>query len=408
MRQDLRELLEPHEPEERSRLLLKHLEAGEEALDLQHADFANLKLPRARLVGADLRHAQLAGATLGMADLTGSVLEEADLQRADLAGAVLRGARLGSADLREALLDEADLTGASLRFARLEHSFLEHTILRGADLWGAQAAHAALIRADLQETLLHETDLTHADLSRADLRQATLDGSNFTHACMKETNLIGATLHSVNFRDANLQGAQLQGLDLTKCDLTHIWLSDAALEKTRLHEEQLGGAVGEELAKEYSMAQRAYLALERNFQLLGEPDASSWAYRRKRRMQKLAARKRGSYVLYVGDQLVEWVCDYGESVGRVLLSMLLVYVLFAALYGVTGSVMHVEGTRQTPTRSVLDLLVFSLLAMTTSGSPAVGLVPRNASVQLLTGLQALLGIFLTGLLGFVLGNRIRR
>jgi hypothetical protein len=46
--------------------------------------------------------------------------------------------------------------------------------------------------------------------------------------------------------------------------------------------------------------------------------------------------------------------------------------------------------------------------MTTSGSPVVGVEPRSEAVHLLTGFQASLGIALTGLLGFVLGNRIRR
>jgi hypothetical protein len=38
----------------------------------------------------------------------------------------------------------------------------------------------------------------------------------------------------------------------------------------------------------------------------------------------------------------------------------------------------------------------------------VALQPRNEEVHFLTGAQALLGIGLTGLLGFVFGNRIRR
>ena len=46
--------------------------------------------------------------------------------------------------------------------------------------------------------------------------------------------------------------------------------------------------------------------------------------------------------------------------------------------------------------------------MTTSGSPGVGLQPRDEYVYFLSGAQALLGISMTGLLGFVLGNRIRR
>ena len=54
-----------------------------------------------------------------------------------------------------------------------------------------------------------------------------------------------------------------------------------------------------------------------------------------------------------------------------------------------------------------ELAIFSLLVMTT-GSPEGGLQPRGDLTLLLMGVHAFLGIALTGLLGFVLGNRIRR
>ena len=66
------------------------------------------------------------------------------------------------------------------------------------------------------------------------------------------------------------------------------------------------------------------------------------------------------------------------------------------------------GIARIVTRDPKDLAIFSLLAMSTSGSPTVGLIPRNESVHFLTATEALLGIGLTGLLGFVLGNRVRR
>lgn len=409
----LKDRLSEFDLEERLQMLLDHLAAnGSQGIDLRSLNLANARLTGVQLSGADLRHAILSHAILASSDCSHAVLEEADLEGADLAGANLQEAKLGGANLSEALLDEANLSHASLRFAQLKESFLEHASLEGADLWGARMHGASLARAAMRGALLHEADLSGADLTRADLRDANLERANCEGATFNQADLRCANLQGVNFRNAKLQGTQLSDLDLTECEISHVWLSDAVLDNTKLHVEQINGVVGEELAAEYAQAQRAYHALERNFQQLGIPEAASWAYRRKRRMQKLDARKKGKHLAYVADQLVEWVCDYGESIGRVMLSMMAVYIGFALLYGVTGSVMHVEqtahGPHQVPTHSVLDLMVFSLLAMTTSGSPAVGLEPRSVSVHLLTGIQALFGIFLTGLLGFVLGNRIRR
>ena len=157
------------------------------------------------------------------------------------------------------------------------------------------------------------------------------------------------------------------------------------------------------------------------------PQGGSWAYLMRRRMQKTAAlaearsaiaeRRIGpalkGLATFVGDTLVEGMCNYGESVLRVFASIAVVYVGFIVIYGVSGGVNRVTplpggGQAAHMTRRLIDLAVFSLGAMTTSGAESSTLVTANLYVKLLTGLQALTGIFLTGLLGFVAGHRIRR
>ncbi len=46
--------------------------------------------------------------------------------------------------------------------------------------------------------------------------------------------------------------------------------------------------------------------------------------------------------------------------------------------------------------------------MTAPGNPPDYLLPRNELAYLLSGVQTVLSLFLTGLMGFVAGNRIRR
>ncbi len=96
---------------------------------------------------------------------------------------------------------------------------------------------------------------------------------------------------------------------------------------------------------------------------------------------------------------------------RVLGSLAVVYVVFTLIYILAGSVvreveMAGEAVRMI-TRHPAKVAVFSLLVMT-SGSPEGGLAPRGDPTLFLMGVQTFLGIALTGLLGFVLGNRIRR
>ena len=393
-------------------------------VDLRLADLRRASLRLANLRHADLREAVLQEAVLAEADLEAALLDHADLSRADLAGVNLRGADAGGATCAGAMLEDASLQEASLRFVDFTEAILVSADLQRADLWGATLEGADLEQANLCGATLNEANLHHADLLRANLGDAVLGGANLKGANLKGANLQGASVRAADFEGAILQEARLQDVDLSHSRITHVHISGAWLEKTRFRQNQLGGAIGEELTGQYENARLGYLALERNFDAIGDPDAASWAYRKKRRMQKLEARRRGgvavsqrkwrtaigSYSAYARDQLVEWVCDYGESIPRVLWTIFAVWMLFAFVYGATGSILLVgespDGVLKEITRAPLDAMVFSLLAMTTAESAT--LVPANMAVDFIRGIEALLGVALTGLLGFVVGNRIRR
>ena len=398
------------------------LSATSGGVDLKDADLSGADLAGADLSGADLRRANLAGAFLEQANLSGALLEEACLDGADLAGADLRFAQLSNASLSGALLEDAQCNEASMRFAALRGSVLEGADLRGADLWSADLERANLTRADARGVRLTEVNLKEADLSGADLREAWLCDCTLAGALMHDADLTDATLKRSDLRGADLREADCIGVDLTNCEIEGVRLSDCWLERTRLHVHQLNGTVGEERARDYAAAELAYSALERNFSGLNDRAGAVWAYLRRRRMQKLSARQRAhvhwsagrrahamrAYLKFVIDQLTEWLCDYGESVPRVLGSLAFLFLTFTALYAITGSVL-----RQAPdsengvTYNLLSVALFSFLSMT-SGAPSGVLSPRHDLALMLTGLHLFLGVALTGLLGFVLGNRIRR
>ena len=353
-------------------------------------------------------------------------LEGADLSRADLAGARLDGATLEKANLSGAMCEDTSFRGASLRFVNGRAGVFEGADFQSADLWGADLRETIFTGADLRGAVLKDVDFAEADLSGARFQDATIGPANFDAAVLTGADFRGAAVTKISLWRAVLTDAQLTGVALAGQPLDHACLAGSALEDTKLHADQLNGMVGEELAGDYGPAARAYQAMEKCFTATGDNEAMSWAYRKRRRMQKLAARRRGSdaacrgdwlaaargYLSYVSDTAAEWLCDYGESVPRVLGAMLTVYLGFTLAYVVSGSVVRVEematGPARVTTYGLTDAAIFSLMAMTTSGSPVVVLQPASERVHILTGTQALLGIALTGLLGFVLGNRIRR
>ncbi len=367
--------------------------------------------------------AVLPGASLRSANLAGVCLENANLAGADLADADLTGAVLGGANLSAALLEDADLRDAHLRFADLGMAALEGADLRGADLWGAKCREADLDKIDFRKAELEEADLRDVDARECDFREARLGLTDFRGADLKRSDFRGAVLRGTKFDGADLQLANLQDLDLSGCALTHVRLADARMDGTRLSPHQFGGALGEEAAGDYEAAVRGYRTLERNFAGQGDPDAASWAYRKRRRMAKRQAGREALRLMrgqsygvgfdsafqWLADWVVELVCDYGDSVPRVLMTYLVVVIGFGLGYAAGGAVERdAAGGGRAVTRTVDDMILYSLKAMIAPGEPPDGLHAAGYRVQLATMVQSSAGLFLIGLLGFVAGNRIRR
>ncbi|HVK10771.1 MAG TPA: pentapeptide repeat-containing protein [Gemmataceae bacterium] len=412
-------------PAERTALVL-NLIRDHGRLELPARDGRPAVLTGVQLGQVDLRHSDLRGAVLRGADLRGATLERADLAGADLAGADLCGAALGEANCRDAMLEDAKFRGAGARFADFTGAALEAADLGDADLWGAVFERAVLTRADLRGATLKEANLRAADLTRADLHGAVLGQSDLAGACLRGVDLQGAELGSSSFAGADLTDTRLERVDLSQCTITGVRLGGARLDRTRLRRDQLGGALGEETAGRFEEARLAYLALERNFGELGDPEAAAWAFGRKRRMEKRLAWERGAaawaagsygsaaagFGKYASDQAVEWLCDYGESVTRVLLAMFAVILLFTVVYGACDGVVRTTqtpaGPVTEPTRNPVDWVVFSMSAMSPTAKQPAGLLPRTAWVQLMASIQTFLGIALAGLVGFVFGNTARR
>ncbi len=423
-------------------LLLRSREESVVA-DLDSAEFANLDL-RAEAIRRDfgepdfawwdkpggrvrVTHAQLPGVSLRNANFAGVSLEQANFADADLADCKFAGVVLGSADLSNALLEDADLKGAHLRFAKLENAALEGSDLRGADLWGAKCKGADMDKIDFREAELEEADLRDTDARDCDFHCARLGLTDFRDADLRRSDFREAILRGTKFDGADLRLANLSRADLTSCTLKGVWLAETQLDHTRFDAAQLGWAIGEELALDWHGAAKGYRVLERNFTEVGDPEAASWAYRKRRQMAKhqegrlarqlLRARKplaalRPAYH-WASDWLVELVCGYGDSVSRVFGTYLVVFAVGATLYGATGAV-----ERERPsdtgepawatTRAPKDLALYSFKAIVAPGEAPAGLRAASDNVQLATLGQSALGVFLLGLLGFVAGNRIRR
>ncbi|AWN34576.1 pentapeptide repeat-containing protein [Methylobacterium radiodurans] len=395
-------------------------DAGWGGLALAGRDLTAAKLEAADLSGANLHRARLGGVVGRSARFDGANLEEADCTGADLSGAGFRAAVAGQVGFADAMLEDARFGEAAMRFANFRKALLDGADFSGADLWGANftgadADYTTFRRARLDEANLSDVNLTHSDFEGASLTKARLVGSRLRGANLSGVKLDGADLSGADFSDTSLVR-----LNLATCRLTHARFAGAFVTGTRMRVDQLGGAVGEEVAGVYEAAQASYLALEQNWRSIGSQDAASWAYKRGRRMGRMQAgvqaraawKARAPRALlqhgyrWVADRFVEWLCDYGESLSRIARAFAIVILVFGVLYGLTGG-MILEGEGRA-TYNPLDLMSYSALNMMTANPPEIGIKPTGRIANLLVGVQGAAGIILMGLFGFVLGNRLRR
>ena len=100
--------------------------------------------------------------------------------------------------------------------------------------------------------------------------------------------------------------------------------------------------------------------------------------------------------------LSDLTCGYGESLPKTLLTLFIVQICFTFGYLLTGSIIDAGGNTVT---DIQHVALFGLGAMTTT--EISGLQPASMAVEFAMTLHVMIGIALTGLLGFVLGNRIK-
>ena len=380
--------LEKATPEERANAALRLIE--------EHPEH-RLELP-----ARDGKHANLSSV-----DLSPPVLRE-KLEKLDAVSAPWWDADLQGANLKGANLREANLQGANLEHANLQEANLEHADVRRAYLGKADLQMSKLFLTDFRASDLNLAIFQGADVYKTDFEDADLSHANFQSAVLMDSNPTASTIEQA---ERGLEG---------------IYLFRAFLHRTELNKERLGEGIGEEHDRRWFEAKEAYLALNRDFEEIGRYDDAGWAYRKERQMEKLMALQRAkdkcrernwrkaaqSSAKAIGLQVVELICGYGESISRVLSTMAIVWILFALVYGLAAGVWGpweetaAERIRRT-TWNPIHLLAFSVGAMTTM-EPA-GLEARSCAImRILVPLEAFLGIALAGLLGFVIGNRIRR
>lgn len=213
---------------------------------------------------------------------------------------------------------------------------------------GAYLKDAVLVSVDW----FRDVSLVGADFTNADVKGVDFSDADLTLSTLTNISAIGA-----DFTDANIEGAILTNADLRRADLTGARLHETVL--TNVH---IGGgtnmgdvtfydrkAAPPDLIDQQPLEAAAWVY--RQLQAVYKENALPELARRSYFMEKDARRRlaweTSNYPTAIKQELSRWVMRYGESPYRVLFTSVVVIVVFAVLFPLTGGFRR----RRRPARS---------------------------------------------------------
>jgi hypothetical protein len=268
---------------------------------------------------------------------------------------------------------------------------------------------------------------------------------NFEDSFLPMSDWRGATVIGGTFARARLANAHLEGVDLSGVSeggLYGVQWSDAHLDRTRLRRDQLGEKLAQEVEAEsgrrvwatreepylefwlppeyrpdaFRIARDEYAIHKNNFASIGRYADSSWTYYKERMMERERLfwsfwiepyKRRRDLWAWILNWIEYSLTGYGERPWRAALASATTVLGFALLYArwdlVTFNATCQKGWE---CQEFFGYLLYSGAAFVALGSSVAHVNSRLGEV--VTILEAGMGIALFALLLFTLGNRISR
>jgi len=350
--------------------------------------------------------------------LTGTNLSDATLVRADLSKASIQGANLSNANIQGSDLSDAYILAANLSNADLWHTNLSDANLRDTDFSDANLTEANLSGADLVKTDLSDADLRGANLSDADLSEADLSGANLSGADLSGACVEHAVFHRTNFFDSNLTNSLPHG-----ATFTDVQINDDTVFRSEVHRKEdarwwqkgpflppqrcgydpaTSNENGESDTDQLGKAADTYQTFEKLARENARPTLESEMFVLRQDMQRKRHWHNDEYFNWAFARISRTIFKYGESLGRIVLSTLLIIVAYGAIYAQFDLILNSDGQF---VDNLVDSIYFSTLTFTTLGLGDFQPSSSSEFARALVTTQAALGAILIAIFVFVLGRR---
>jgi uncharacterized protein YjbI with pentapeptide repeats len=337
-------------------------------------------------------------------------------------------------DLAGMDLSSIDLSGLTIKnvifsnFHANKITNLTNANFKGCTIENARFSGAILSATNFRNCKFKWCDFRYIRCSQSTFQDSQFYGCDFYRANFEDYSIFeGAEMVGVSLFMANLQGAGIRKKNLGP----EILQEDLKLFK-EFHYHYMNVSeidIEDFLAKRHYEAMQIYRHLTGIWASQGFFQDAGWAYVKSKRNEKTTYSPRYSHRVYKTKSvaaaspekgfsnllvalkyfpkfIVYWfidlICGFGESLGRLITSIIALLLGSALIYWVTGGLKSPAGTVYT---GFLDCLIFSIGNLTATDFGRF--IPTSRIAEIIIALQGLLGISLVGLFGFILGNKIR-
>ncbi len=360
----------------------------------------------------------------------------------------IKAKSIRDADLSGLDLDGLDLSGCRLENVILAHEDQQGRVIRKIDFKGARLEKVFFDGArvegcdfDGEDTILKQVSFARCEISKCRFRKPSIRWSDFRYTEIADCTFESSVIEFCDFYRSMMVGVDIfRKSKIGNCSLYYAYFDEGAtlrrdnLVKGRLLQEnrsaylrflndwhEFGTGVRKNDQKKvsdwskedsfrdrYAHAEDIYKTLNGLWMSKGYLADANWAYVRGKKMErKRMIRELGSKKTALGHKLellprIAWnfikdiMFGYGESMSRMVLSYVVIIFLFAWFY---------YSSPRVSLMNYLDALRISFHNMIAMSPEEVSNV--SPFIDFLNVVQTTIGILITGIFGFILGNKIR-
>lgn len=338
-------------------------------------------------------------------DLGGMTLEGVDFSGCTLNNVNFKNAHLRHCRFDEAVMDSCDFDHSG----PASEPTLQSVSFRKAQLNNCRFRYAHMVWSDFRYARINQGTLEDAVVEYCDFYRCFMEGVIiFKHARISNSSLNNTYFgDAANIRRENLVGGRI--VQQSKRQFTKFlvdWHNYGTGERTNDSRQVSDWSADEAIKNRWNEAEDIYKTLNGLWAGKGYIADANWAYVQGRRTERLRMvsdmtnpripfwTKVGNCWRIFTNFLSDLFFGYGESMLKMILTYIVTVFFFAFLF-----------SEEVSPLAYIDALGVSLKNM--AGVDSDVLAGVSPFVDLLNVLQTTLGILLTGIFGFILGNKIR-